>query len=137
MLAQALVVIGAGITLLLGSAHLLFTFYGPKLKPRDPSLQPHMEQAQLALTRETTVWKAWLGFNASHSLGAMLFGIVYAYLAIAHSAFLFQSTFQVVLGGLFLLSFVILGKLYWFSVPFRGLVLALLCYLAGVAVAWA
>jgi hypothetical protein len=35
------------------------------------------------------MWKAWIGFNASHSFGLILFGTVYAYLALAHGSFLF------------------------------------------------
>jgi hypothetical protein len=45
------------------------------------------------ISRETTMWKAWIGFNASHSLGAILFGLVYGYLALAHPAFLFPIPF--------------------------------------------
>ena len=33
--------------------------------------------------------------------------------------------------GLFLSGYVVLGKLYWFSVPFRGIVIATACYTAG------
>ena len=43
-----------------------------------------MEQGTLFITRETTVWRANLGFNASHSLGLITFGLVYGYLALAH-----------------------------------------------------
>ena len=41
------------------------------------------------ITRETTMWKAWVGSNASDSYGAILFGAVYGYLSLTHSAFLF------------------------------------------------
>ena len=137
MLAQSLVLFSAAIGLVLGSAHLVYTFVGSKLKPRDPTLQTHMSQVQLVLTRETTVWKAWIGFNASHSLGIILFGAVYSYLAVTYPTTLFQSTFLVALGGVFLFTFVILAKVYWFSVPFAGVVLAFASYVAGIAVAWA
>ena len=83
------------------------------------------------------MWKAWVGFNASHSYGAILFGSVYGYLALTNSEFLFASRFLGVLGLLFLGGYVVLGKLYWFSVPFRGIVIATVCYIAGLVVAWA
>jgi hypothetical protein len=89
------------------------------------------------ITRETTVWKAWIGFNASHSLGAMLFGAVYADLALAHPAVLWSSPVLLASGGALLAAFAWLARRYWFSVPFRGVVLALLLYLAGVASALA
>jgi len=40
------------------------------------------------------MWKAWIGFNASHSLGAVLFGQVYGYLVLAHAPMLLSSPFR-------------------------------------------
>jgi len=80
------------------------------------------------------MWKAWLGFNASHSIGAMLFGSVYGYLALSQSDLLFGSVFLGILGGLVLISYAILGRTYWFSTPFRGIVLALFLYVSGFIV---
>lgn len=136
MLAQGLVVASAGISLLLGCLHLALTFSGPKLKPRDPALQARMSEVAPVITRQTTMWKAWIGFNVSHSLGPILFGAIYAYLAVAHPSILFRSVFLVASGGLLLLGYLILAKLYWFSAPFRWTLLALACYVAGFAVAW-
>jgi hypothetical protein len=39
------------------------------------------------LTKKTTMWKAWTGFNASHSSGAMFIGIINFYLAFIISLF--------------------------------------------------
>ena len=77
------------------------------------------------------MWKAWIGFNASHSYGAILFGLVYGYLAIFHAAFLFRDPFLLIVGLLLLGGYVFLGKRYWFSVPFRGIVLATALYVAA------
>jgi hypothetical protein len=136
MLAQGLVVTSAAISVFLGCLHLVFTFSGPKLNPRDPALQARMSEVTPVITRQTTMWKAWIGFNVSHSLGPILFGAIYTYLALAHPSILFRSIFLVVSGGLLLLGYIILARLYWFSAPFRWTVLALACYLAGFAVAW-
>jgi hypothetical protein len=81
----------AAIVLLLGLAHLLFTFRGPAFMPRDRVLKARMEEVAPVISRETTIWRAWVGFNASHSFGAILFGAVWGYLALAHEAFLFAS----------------------------------------------
>ena len=121
----------------LGSLHLVFTFFGPKLRPRDPELETRMKVVHPGITRQTTMWKAWVGFNASHSLGGMLFGLLYGYLALAQPAVLFGSMFLGMVGGAFLLGFVALGKAYWFSTPFRGLVLASVLYGGGFAAALA
>jgi hypothetical protein len=53
-----------------------------------------------------------------------------------HSAFLFQSRFLLLLGLLLLAGYVFLGKRYWFSVPFRGIVLASALYGVGLVVGW-
>ena len=85
-------VFSAGIILTLGVTHLIYTFWGTKLTPRDPASQISMSQISPVITKETTMWRAWVGFNASHSMGAILFGLIYSFLAIAHSKLLFQST---------------------------------------------
>ena len=83
------------------------------------------------------MWKAWIGFNASHSFGAILYAAVYGYLSLVHSAFLFQSTFLLSVGLVLLLDYVFLGKRYWFSIPFRGILAATVLYAAAILVAWA
>lgn len=127
----------AAIILLLGLIHLLYTFRGNKLHPRDSALEARLKEVSPVITRETTMWKAWIGFNASHSYGAILFGLVYGYLALFQSAFLFASHFLLVLGLALLAGYVFLGKVYWFSVPFRGIVLSTALYVAALVVAWA
>jgi len=130
-ISSSLVLASSVVVLMLGTAHLIFTFYGPKLTPRNPSLLAKLQSTSPVISSQTTMWKAWLGFNASHSIGAILFGALYGYLAVAHSSLLFDSVFLGVLGGLVLFSYAILGWLYWFSTPFRGIVLALLLYVGG------
>lgn len=136
-LAPSLIVASAAIILLLGLVHLVYTFSGTRLHPRDAALQARLQEVSPILTRETTMWKAWIGFNASHSYGAMLFGLVYGYLAVAHAAFLFQSTFLLLLGLLMLAGYAYLGKVYWFRIPFRGIVLSTALYVAALIVVWA
>ena len=133
MIARLLVVASAAIVLALGCVHLVYTFFGSRLAPRDPSLQSAMAEVPLVLTRQTTMWKAWVGFNASHSMGAILFGLVYGYLALAHEELLFQSWFLPAVGLAMLVGLLVLARHYWFRAPFRGLCASLLCYVAGLA----
>jgi hypothetical protein len=132
MIASTLIAASSAIIFALGAVHLVYTFRGPKLTPRDAALQTAMRAVSPVLTRETTMWNAWVGFNASHSLGAILFGLVYGYLALVHAAFLFESAFLLTLGFAMLAIYVVLARLYWFRVPFRGIGLALILYSAGV-----
>jgi|KBSMisStandDraft_5_1062788.scaffolds.fasta_scaffold670780_1 hypothetical protein len=133
--AQILMLLSAGIILALGTIHLAYTFRGSKLTPRDPALQVAMDHTSPVITRETTMWRCWVGFNASHSMGAILFGLVYGFLAATHAQLLFHSIFLLVVGLAMLGGFLVLGRVYWFSVPFRSIAVALACYLAGIAVA--
>lgn len=135
MLATALMTTSAAIVLLLGSIHLLYTFVGNRLMPRDPALVAQMDAVHPVLTRQTTIWRAWIGFNASHSMGAMLFGLVYGYLALAHPALLFGSAYLLALGLVMLGGLTWLAKRYWFRIPLAGCSMALACYLAAVLAA--
>lgn len=136
-IAPSLVAVAAGIMLLLGLVHLLYTFRGPKLLPRDPELQTRMQQVSPVITRQTTMWKAWTGFNASHSYGLILFGAVYGYLAIAHSDFLFRSAFLLLLGLIMLFGYVFLAKQYFFRTPLQGVLLAIILYAIALTLIWA
>jgi len=133
MLASTLIAISAATVLLFGSMHLLFTYNGPKMHPRDPAVTAAMQATSPIITRETTIWRAGIGFHATHSMGLMLFGLIYGYLALAHPAMLWQSGFLLALGLITLVAYVVLAKLYFFSIPFRGVTLATLLYVAGLA----
>jgi hypothetical protein len=126
-------VLSASIIFTLGVLHLIYTFWGPMLKPRDRALQLSMSRISPVITKETTMWRAWVGFNASHSMGAILFGLVFGFLALAHGQLLFQSTFLLVVGLAMLGSFVVLSKVYWFRTPLIGISISLACYVASIA----
>jgi hypothetical protein len=130
---KILMVLSASIILTLGIVHLVYTFWGTKLTPRDPALQISMSQISPVITKETTMWRCWVGFNASHGMGLILFGLVFGFLALAHSQLLFQSSFLLVIGLAMLVGFVVLCKVYFFSVPLTGISIALACYVASIA----
>jgi hypothetical protein len=136
VIATILMSLSALVLLTLGLLHLVYTFSGPMLTPRDAALQARMGEAHMVITRQTTIWRAWIGFNASHSMGAILFGLVYGYLAIAHRDILFGSPFLLAVGFAMLGGFAILAKVYWFRVPFVGVVASLACYVASIIAWW-
>ena len=131
--ARILMVFSASIILTLGVLHLVSTFWGPSLTPRDPALQISMSQTSPIMTNETTMWRCWVGFNASHSMGLILFGLVFGYLALAHGQLLFRSPFLLVVGLAMLGGFVVLCKVYFFSWPLTGISISLACYVASIA----
>jgi hypothetical protein len=123
-----LIAASAAILLVLGSLHLLYTFHGPNLRPRDAGLQARMGEVSPVISRETTMWKTWIGFNATHSLGLILFGLVYGYLALLRPDWLFGSIFLLAVGGVLIAAYAFISMRYFFSVPFGSLVLALVLY---------
>lgn len=131
-----LIAASALVILLLGLTHLLFTFRGPAFLPRDRALKERMEEVAAVISAETTMWKAWVGFNASHSIGAILFGAIYAYLSLLYPAFLSASRFLLVLGLATLCGYLALAGRYWFRKPFRGILLALILYSAALLLLW-
>lgn len=136
MEAKTLLMVGSTFILFaLGITHLIYTFYGPKLLPSDPALIESMKAISPVITNETTIWKAWIGFNASHSMAAILFGLIYGYLVIAQPDVLFGSPFLQAVGICVLASFIILAWFYWFSIPLIGVSLSFLLYSASIFLA--
>ena len=130
-LAYVLVSASAALMAVLGCVHLLYTYRGNKLDPRDPALRTAMERSHLVITRQTTVWRAVKGFNASHSLGLIVFGLMYGYLAWWRPDVLGSSLFLLALGMAVLLAYLALAKRYFFRVPFQGVALACVLYAGG------
>lgn len=91
MIEQTLLIVGAAIFGILGTAHLLFTFFTNKFNAFDKSVTKAMKNTSPVLTKETTMWNAWVGFNASHSVGAMLVTAFYVPLVLTNMAFIRES----------------------------------------------
>ena len=133
MLAQAFFIAGAALLAALGSLHLVLTFFSTKFDPRDAATASAMRATTPRITRATTVWRCWIGFNASHSLGAMLFGAVYLLLAGAHMAWLRESSGLAWLAVAGSAAYLLLAWRYWFRTPLAGLIVATACFAAGAA----
>jgi hypothetical protein len=130
--ARILMVLSASIVFKLGVVHFVYTFWGPRLTPRDPALQISMSQISPVITKETTMWRCWVGFNATHSMGLILFGLIFGFLALAHGQLLFHSPFLLVVGLTMLGGLAVLFKVYFFSAPFTGICISLACYVASI-----
>lgn len=128
---QILIVAGALIFGLLGTVHLAYTFFTGLFSPRDAATEASMKLTHPRLTRRTTLWKAWVGFNASHSLGAMLFAAIYLLLALGHMDWLREAPGLVWLAAAGALAYLELAVRYWFRTPLIGIALASVCFLAA------
>jgi len=96
-----------------------------------------MKQVAPRISGEMTMWKAWIGFNVSHSMGLILFGLIFGYLTMCRWEVLLHSYFLVGLGLLVLVIYIVLAHIYWFRAPLMGVSLATLFYVAGLVGAFA
>ena len=135
-LSRYLFLIGALPFILLGFAHAVATPQTPAdaqgLSPRDPAVRGAMARDTILLTRRTTVWLAWVGFNMSHSLGAILFGAVVVLIGRSGASFEAQASVFLPLAVLVSAIYLVLAIRYWFRTPIIGISLASVCFL----VAW-
>jgi hypothetical protein len=145
---RLLLLAGAAIFAVLGTLHLAYTFVGVRLQPRDPAAIAAMQATHPRITRETTVWRAWIGFNASHgpqgcgsaaggrmpgaaSLGAMVFAAFVIGLAGWRMDVLRADPAFAWLAVVNSAAWLVLARRYWFRVPFVGLLLATACFLVA------
>ena len=137
-LARYLFLAGAAPFLLLGTAHALHTPLAVSdrkgLTPSDPALPELMARSGLRLTRRTDVWRAWIGFNFSHSLGAVLFGVVVVLAGRTPEAFAHNAVFLPLALGVSLL-YLVLGAAYWFRAPIAGITSSVVLFAAAWALA--
>jgi hypothetical protein len=124
---------GAAPYIVLGLAHALATPRSPAqrkgLSPAEPGLAEAMARSSLLLTRRTDVWRAWVGFNLSHSLGAVVFGGAVLLTGRSQAGFDRDALLAVPLALLVSLGYMRLGLLYWFRTPIIGIAVSVVLFL--------
>ena len=113
---------------LLSLAYLYFTFFTNKFSICNAEIEKGMQSSHPVLTSETTVWNAWIGFNASHSSGGMFMAAIIIYLAGFEWQFFAASLFIQLLTIGTTLFLLLVGKKYWFDKPNNGIRVAFMCY---------
>lgn len=135
MLTKYLYIAGCIPFLALGILHTVYTItdtYKPKkLIPYKSGVMSLMKESTLAITKETNMWRAWVGFNISHGIGILFFSLTYLYLSTFYTSFLESSLFFMSAAPIISLTYFILSKKYWFSIPAIGSAIGLLCFVAG------
>ena len=120
--------LGSLVITILGTIHLFYTFFTDKFSSKNEKLIEEMKASFPILTKQTTIWKAWIGFNASHSSGAIFIGIVNFYLAVKYFP-IFQTDHFFFLFNILIVGFYVwLAKKYWFKIPFIGLLVTFICF---------
>lgn len=138
MIFQVLFVIGAMPLIFLGGMHLYFTVKDNRhptfIVPRSIKLIRDMQAEPLRVTSETDMWRAWIGFNISHSIAVLLVGIGTLYLVWVYPQWVVSDILMLWASPVLAWVFVILSRCFWFSKPFQGtLVSAVLLTAAAIA----
>lgn len=141
MLAQALIVVAAYVFLIMGVAHGALTL-GDLRRPRaftppDASLRQVMQQSSIALHPAINLWKAWLGFSMTHSLGLALFGGGFLYVGLfepnAFAASWLLQAVAVLVSAIYL----VVSIKFFFDKPVMGSAIGLVGFLIATALAYA
>ena len=135
MMVGALLAIAGVIYGVLGLLHAVFTLLDERnprrLAPDDPAVTTAMQNSKLRLSRgATTMWQAWISFNLTHSLAAMLFGAACLIVAAHFGLFVFSPWALFALAAVSLV-FALIGLRYWFGVPRAGALIATACLWAA------
>ena len=129
-----LLILGGAVFGVLGCLHAVYTLLDirkpRRLVPVDPSVAQAMANSALRLSRGgTDMWRAWVGFNFSHSLGVLLVG------ALGIWAGCRTKTLPV---GIIALALTLIGcvyevlaLLYWFWIPALGVAIGTACFAAA------
>ena len=133
MIVKYLWIAGALPFIVLGTIHLLYTFFSNKLSARDAAPNEAMKNSHPVITRQTTMARACTGFNASHSSGAIYIGIINTLLAVEFPTVL-QLPVVMLLNVSTVLFYLWLSKKYWFSTPFKGMMIAVLCFITATVI---
>ena len=128
ILAAYIWIIGSLVIGILGTMHLIYTFFTDKFLPRNSKLKEEMSNTNPVLTKAVSMWSGCIGFNASHSTGIVFISIINVWLAIERFPFLQKSHFFFLFNMLTIGFYVWLAKRYWFKIPLMGATITLTCY---------
>lgn len=136
MMVGALLAMAGLIYLALGALHAVFTVLDERnprrLAPDDPAVTTAMQTSRVRLSRgATTMWQAWISFNLTHSIAALLFGTV-CLIVTAHMGIVVFMPWTLFALTATSALFALIGLRYWFGVPRAGTLIAT----ALLAVAW-
>lgn len=121
---QILLILGCLVFVVLGCVHLAFTLFRDSFEPRDAALLQRMREVSPKLTRHVTMWNAWVGFNISHSLCAIVFGLFYIVLSLENHSYLVGSIALTLILLAVPAIFLAVALKYWFYAPRNGIIAA-------------
>jgi hypothetical protein len=135
MMVGALLCIAGLIYGLLGTLHAVYTLADirspRRIVPDDPLVLTAMRESKIRLTRgESTMWEGWVGFNLSHSLGALMFAAACFIVAACFRIFAFSPWALFALAAISAV-YLLIAVQYWFRIPILGTAISTACLSAA------
>ena len=135
---QLFVILGSGIYVLLGLLHGFYTLQDVRrpryLVPRDAEVLSAMRETSVVLNAEINLWRAWLGFNFSHSLGLLVFGGAVLCSGVFYSSWFENSKLLQICAILVSAAYVFLSLKFLFSKPAVFTGAATICFVLAAII---
>ena len=128
-----LLTLGGAVFGVLGALHAIYTLLDlrnpRRLVPADPSVAHAMANSAVRLSGGATdMWRAWIGFNFSHSLGVLLFAALAIWAGVRIRMLPVGIVAVLTLIGSF---YLVLALRYWFHAPAIGIAIGTSCFAAA------
>ena len=128
-----LLILGGAVFGVLGGLHAVYTLLDlrnpRRLVPVDPSVAHAMANSAVRLSRGgTDMWRAWIGFNFSHSLGVLLFAALAVWAGARSNRLPLGIMPALTLIGCV---YLVLALRYWFRSPAIGIAIGTGCFAAA------
>lgn len=128
-------IVGGSVFGFVGLLHASYTladmWHPRRLVPDDAAVMQAMSASGLRLARGgTTMWRTWVGFNFSHSLGLVIFGLGCIAVGLSLRALALPKAallVPVAIGAIY----VLLAVLYWFRGAAIFVATGTLCFIVG------
>lgn len=131
-LSRYLFLAGGLVFLLLGTTHAVYTPHRTSdrkgLSPVDPTLVESMARSKILLSSRQDVWRAWVAFNLTHSLGLLLLGLVVVMAGRTPVSFAHYAAVVVPLAVVFSLAYLSVGVAYLYRIPTIALGLSVVLF---------
>jgi len=127
-----LVIVSSCIYILLGIGHTILTLFTNSFEPRDAELLALNKQTAPNITTQTSLWLGGVGFHLSHSLGFLIFGVLYLTLSIENPDLIRSSAIFSAALLVTPLVYLLLSIRYWFIIPTIGLATSAFGYFLGL-----
>jgi hypothetical protein len=128
-----LLTLGGAVFGVLGALHAIYTLLDlrnpRRLAPVDPSVARAMANSAVRISGGgTDMWRAWIGFNHSHSLGLLLFAALSIWAGFRVKALPVGVMPLLTLVGCI---YLVLALLYWFRIPAICVAIGTGCFAAA------